>query len=167
MPLSHSASALQALYRVFVQPALSQRPTHPSPFQLPLRLRSAPTSHAPPHPSLTLTQRRSFKKRAPPSRVVRTTPYDEEIRSTYINLVAPDGTFQPSQRLSAILWTYDRKTHHLVQVKPGSPSPGTANSDPDSIPTCKVVSKKELREREQQLEQSKKRQKRQLASSKV
>lgn len=124
----HLATPAQALYRVFVQPALSaplQRPVHRAPSILPSTLSS---------------QVRHAGKYRPP--VARTHKYDEEIGYTHINLVDESGTFHESLRLKNVLRDFDRTTHHLVAVGPANPN------DPASIPTCKILSKESLREAE-------------------
>ncbi|KAJ9638770.1 hypothetical protein H2199_006630 [Coniosporium tulheliwenetii] len=124
----HLGPPAQALYRVFVQPALSAplpRPIRPCPPTIPRAL---------------LAQVRHAGKYRPP--VARTQKYDEEIGSAYINLVDDSGTFHQSIRMRDVLRDFNRDTHHLVAVSPADPN------DPSSLPTCKILSKESLREAE-------------------
>lgn len=152
MVATHAASPLQALYRVFVLPNLIQslppRSLHP-------RIYSARTS------KLQQQQQRSFsasyrhlaKTRAAET---RTQKWDEEIRSRLILLVNENGTIDTSPRTRFdVLNTLDRKTHRLVQLSPDEPG------NPDYVPTCKIISKKES------YEQNKKKKKQAAAKGKA
>ncbi|KAF9630367.1 putative translation initiation factor protein [Lasiodiplodia theobromae] len=141
----HISTTTQALFRVFVQPTIAAAPSTPRAASSLIRPSTAPTAgvlFAPafaPH-----NQRRTaIKYRAP---VERTTPYDEEIGSRWINLVDADGVFHPRQSIRKVLDDMDRITNHLVQVVP-------AQKDAEfPFPVCKVVAKNVLREQERQKE---------------
>lgn len=139
MNTRHATTAAQALYHVFVAPALSKtQPQHiltSSPIRISShhhQLRSF--SH---HPS------RHAKTRAPEQ---RTQKWDNEIASPLIYLVDPTtnqirdpetGALpDPITRFDA-LNSLDPKTHRLIQLSPDEPS------NPDFIPVCKIVGKKE------------------------
>ncbi|KAL2357471.1 hypothetical protein BJ546DRAFT_964253 [Cryomyces antarcticus] len=128
----------QALYRVFVRPELSVSPirinTKLSPPPQPCQRQPIPHSHG---RAFSHTPRLGFKVRAP---VNRTQLYDEEIASQIVLVVDEAGKLQPPQTRFDVLRSFDRKTHHLVQVSPLSPS-----GDP---PTCKILAKQSLREAE-------------------
>lgn len=123
----HLGPPAQALYRVFIQPALS------APLPRPICRSPPPTIPRPP-----LFQARYAGKYRPP--VARTHKYDEEIGSAYVNLVDDSGTFHQSVRMRDVLRDFNRDTHHLVAVSPADPN------DPSSLPTCKILSKESLRE---------------------
>lgn len=123
----------QALFRVFVQPTISVATPRAA-----SRIRPQ-LSIAPAFVQLPPQRRTAIKYRPP---VERTTPYDEEIGSRFVNLVDTKGVFQPRQRLDHILYSMDRDMDHLVQV-----AVAEENSE-HPFPTCKIVSKEQLREQD-------------------
>ncbi|KKY27799.1 putative translation initiation factor [Diplodia seriata] len=135
----HISATAQALFRVFIQPTIAVAPTTtPRAASSLLRPSAAPAIFIPalsPH-----SQRRTAAKYRPP--VERTTPYDEEIASIYVNVVDEEGVFRPGERLTHVLAAMDRVTNHLVQLSP--PLEGSEHP----FPVCKVVSKSALREEE-------------------
>lgn len=137
----HISTTTQALFRVFVQPTIAAAPSTPRAASSLLRPSTAPTAGVLFAPAFTPhNQRRTAIKYRPP--VERTTPYDEEIGSLWINLVDADGVFHPRQSIRKVLDDMDRVTNHLVQLVPaqeGAEFP---------FPVCKVVAKSVLREQE-------------------
>ncbi|KAK4504714.1 hypothetical protein PRZ48_002676 [Zasmidium cellare] len=134
MKTRHTSTAAQALYHVFVAPALSkpqstQRFTRLQPTQ---QLR--PFSQTPSHLA---------KTRAPEQ---RTQKWDTEITAKQIYLVDPvtnqlrdptTGELPFPRTRWDVLNSIDPKTHRLVQL---------SNDEPDNynfIPVCKIVDKKE------------------------
>ncbi|KAA6408463.1 MAG: hypothetical protein FRX48_07545 [Lasallia pustulata] len=61
---------------------------------------------------------------------------DENINAGEVHLVSPDGKLQPTQPLSTILSSFDRKEYFLVQVSP---------PDADQTPVCKILKKETFR----------------------
>lgn len=139
MPPKHLAGTAQALYRVFIAPSIAS----PSAPRAAIRLSPALAEVRP-----ATSQLRTFTKRASgtavPGRAKPATtqyPVDGAIKSDHINLVTEEG-FQRDVPTKDVLRTVNRATHHLVQV-----APANAN-DPFSLPTCKVISKIDLRAQE-------------------
>ncbi|EKG20495.1 Translation initiation factor 3 [Macrophomina phaseolina MS6] len=136
------ASTAQALYRVFIQPSISTS-----------ALRATTTSSL--RPTLPVTpsfirlppQRWTAVKYRPAARPE--SPYDEKICSELINLVDSEGVFHPGVPLISTLQTFDRASHHLVQV---DVSPEDSEHP---YPICKVVDKATLREQERQMAKTK------------
>ncbi|TKA54563.1 hypothetical protein B0A55_13355, partial [Friedmanniomyces simplex] len=125
-----SRSSAQALYRIFVGPALSS--VHPTRH---LVQQAPASSHIAPHNSTPLPtsqrHRRLFsttpplstKTRAP---VQRTQKWDEEITARLIQLVDPETSAllddgAPRTRYD-VLKTLDKRTHRLIQLSP-DPTP--------------------------------------------
>ncbi|KAK5167507.1 uncharacterized protein LTR77_007206 [Saxophila tyrrhenica] len=126
MHTKHLASPAQALFRVFVQPALSHRapPTAviQQSFKGAQRIRQQPSACSRP---LSTTTARLAKTRAPS---VRKELWDEEITGRLVYLVNQETgkifdpeTGRPPEpvRREELMRNMDRKTHRLVQVAPG------------------------------------------------
>ncbi|KAF2733947.1 hypothetical protein EJ04DRAFT_403580, partial [Polyplosphaeria fusca] len=116
-----------ALYRVFIAP--TQRPTLPKPTPLPL----LPTTPIRPRVWNSKNTRRHA--------ISDHYTLDAAIDHPYINLVDATGTFQPAIAITRALSSYNRTSHHLVLVSPGTPGA----IGPDALPICKIVSKIEIR----------------------
>ena len=130
MQPSHLLATRQALYRVFVFPFQA----HNSSIPLALRPRASQRLQC-------FHQRRPYAKYRPP--VQRTQAYDEEIQSQFVHIVDSSGKLGPAITRFDALHSFDRQTHHLVQVAPLLESdPATGEPTP---PVCKVISKEELR----------------------
>ncbi|KAI9860755.1 MAG: hypothetical protein M1813_005678 [Trichoglossum hirsutum] len=69
----------------------------------------------------------------------RRLPRDEEILASSVHLVDENGTFHPPTPVRKLLASFDRKLYHLVAVSP---------IESGQTPICKIVSRKELRDRE-------------------
>ncbi|CAK3979235.1 hypothetical protein B0A50_07601 [Lecanosticta acicola] len=148
MHTNHTTRAsLQALYRIFVLPALSRPNTQRS------------IRHAIPPQTTTPTSIRAFSQTAtqnsksrPPEK--RAQNWDHEIRAREIYLIDPI-TNRRSERTHTrfdILKSLDLRTHRLVQVTP--------DDDKDHpIPLCKVVNKKEAFDQERKRKEETKEQK--------
>ncbi|KAI9777845.1 MAG: hypothetical protein M1839_008522 [Geoglossum umbratile] len=80
--------------------------------------------------SRTYAQAASLKRRL---------PRDEEIPAGEVRLVDENGAFHPPAPVRQLLASFDRRLYHLVAVSP--PRVG-------ETPVCKIISRKELRERE-------------------
>jgi translation initiation factor IF-3 len=133
-------STSRALYRVFVAPNLA--PSHPVLHRAPPHLTRLPPVFPQIHKRAI-----SYKKKAPTRNYDAKEFYtlDNDIEGSDVNLVDADGVFHPNVTLADALRKYNRVTHHLLLV-----SPGTVDefgiSDPNDLPTCKVVTKINLRD---------------------
>lgn len=144
MRAKHLGSTSRALYDVFVFPSLSQASPAlpPSVYAAPkTTTTSQPREHATTsHRSFTTSLHRHVKTRAPE---VRTEKWDEEIQSAQIYIVdASTGRIseRPMTRYD-VLARMDRMTHRLIQVGE-APGPSDAFSA-NTIPVCKIMSKKD------------------------
>lgn len=70
---------------------------------------------------------------------------DSAIQAENINLVDQHGEFHKSVPLNEALTNFDRTTHCLVEVNPGKVDE-LGRPDPENPPTCRVMSKMELRD---------------------
>jgi translation initiation factor IF-3 len=150
MPPTHLAGTARALYRVFIQPS---QHACASPLRQPISLLAK---------AIVVTPTRRHKSWATP--IQDTFVVDENIRSTYINLVQDDG-FHPACRLRDTLRGIDRENFHVVLVSKASGALPTPN-DPTSLPTCKILPKQELRVRGRTKDKQMRKQKTVLASGK-
>lgn len=66
-------------------------------------------------------------------------PINEAINAPYVQLVNAENSLEPPVRLSKVLSSFDHREYFLVQVSPGAP---------DRPPVCKILNKKETRDRE-------------------
>ncbi|KAF2087373.1 hypothetical protein K490DRAFT_15780, partial [Saccharata proteae CBS 121410] len=133
MSKRYVSSSARMLYQVFIQPSQPSTRT--------LRTPTAAVATFP-KPSTTpfLIHRRTYawrKAKAEPEKAHYIV--DEKIGSRLINLIGHDGTFHREQRLDVVLRGMDRVTHNLVMLQPGS------NAE---LPTCKILTKGEVREME-------------------
>lgn len=142
MPPFHLSSTSRALYRVFIAPTLHQTPTSRIlPFtrpNLPFRTASLPQT-------LILARSKHYKKKDT-ERHALTDHYvlDNAIQASHINMVDADGVFHTYIPFDEARRSYNRVTHHLMQVTPGEVDM-FGRSDPENPPVCKVVSKMDLR----------------------
>lgn len=141
MPPHHPSGSIQALYRVFVQPNLSNASPrqHLQSIRPQLRPRTAHTRQFTTTPS-------SLARYTPAVAETRTEKWDEEITSPQIYLVDPvTKTISPSpQTRFDILSRLDRNTHRLVH-------PGDAFFN--GLPVCKIIDKKEAYTRQKQMKE--------------
>ncbi len=90
-----------------------------------------------------------------PATVIQRQPLAEEfildsaITSPWVNFVHPDGYFETNVSVKTTMSSIDRKTHHLVQVSPGKSGDELDESDPLRLPTCRVMSKIDLRAKQE------------------
>ncbi|KAH8724160.1 hypothetical protein GQ44DRAFT_760581 [Phaeosphaeriaceae sp. PMI808] len=141
----HFSSTTRALYRVFVAPNLRTKTS------IPLLYAPAfapPSSHPyqPPRP-YPHTSIRTKTYTVDKQRHAITDHYvlNNAIESARINFVDEHGKYNPNVAIEDALSVVNKTTHYLVQMTPvkvddfGTP-------DPDSLPTCRIVSKMALRE---------------------
>lgn len=137
----HLTATSRALYRVFIAPNLSAK----SPL---LGQRPSILAHSPAVVPQTPIRYKTYKKSERAGRNALSDQYtlDGAINASHINLIDESGAFQPNfptQRVS-----YNRVTHHLVLLQPGRVDE-FGRSDPDHLPTCKIMSKMDLRAQHQ------------------
>lgn len=157
------ALTAQALYDVFILPAYQTSTTANT-----IRQRYLPRSRELPRATLS-GQRRAFagsagrwsKTREPEK---RTQKWNEEIDSRFVMLVDPETNALPRdpetneiigrpQTRWDVLNRLDLKTHRLVQLTPDEPN------NPNFIPVCKIISKKEMFDAEKRQRENSRKQK--------
>ncbi|KAF2799311.1 hypothetical protein K505DRAFT_321206 [Melanomma pulvis-pyrius CBS 109.77] len=139
MPPIHIASTSRALYRVFIAPTLTI-PLRPQPSIL---IFSTPTLLP-----ITTTRPKSYKKPAVRHALSDHFTYDSAITSPRINMVDASGVFRNNISLSTAQSSFNRTTHHLVQLTEGKVDE-YGHPDLEDLPTCKVISKMDLRAQHQ------------------
>ncbi|KAF2397906.1 hypothetical protein EJ06DRAFT_514608 [Trichodelitschia bisporula] len=146
-----------ALFRVFILPLLP--PSPPS-----LTLHRSASKYAEKLARRAAEGQLPSKLRPPPTLKTANAPRfprDEEIHSVYIGLVDRQGEYHDSVRLRDVLRGLDRVSEHLVMVQ--EPEPGTMD-----LPTCRIYTKTELREKELgRLEAAKRQAKTQRSGKKI
>ncbi|KAF2475074.1 uncharacterized protein BDR25DRAFT_300939 [Lindgomyces ingoldianus] len=144
MPPFHFSSTSRALFRVFVAPNLAAScrtavsPTHsffPAPHAA-LALPGLP---------LTPIRTKVFKKDTQRHALSDAYTLDTAINSPTINLVDLRGQFHRRTALTSALASLDRNLYHILQVSPGKVD-AWGTPDPENPPTCKVISKMDLRQ---------------------
>ncbi|USP78100.1 hypothetical protein yc1106_05374 [Curvularia clavata] len=148
MPPTHISGTSRALYRVFIAPSLRNTTSIPllyAPAFAPST--SASTSLASSTPSLTSRTSIRTKKYTKDTRRHALSDYyilDNAIQANRINFVDEDGKFYKNVPLDEVLASVQKTTHHLVQMTPGKVDE-FGQADPDNLPTCRVISKMDLR----------------------
>lgn len=129
------SSTSRALYRVFVAPNLpTASPLRPS--------RACVISSSNAIPQTTIRAKSYGKKDNSRHALSDYYTFDNAITASFVNLVDADGAFRaavPTNRIS-----YNRVTHSLVQISPGKVDEFGV-PDPQNLPTCKIMTKMELR----------------------
>lgn len=146
MAVPHAQGTFEALYRVFVLPALANNAAHRT---LPRTVRRVPPLPRPHQRRFSASPFHAVKTRAPET---RTQKWNEEIKAQSLYLVDPatgKREEEPRTRYD-ILNRLNRDTHRLVQLSPDEPD------NPNFIPVCKVTSKKEQYEIEQKAKKAQK-----------
>ncbi|EOA90562.1 hypothetical protein ACJQWK_07776 [Exserohilum turcicum] len=152
MPPTHISGTSRALYRVFIAPSLRTSTSIPllyAPAFAPSA--SLPTSLASSTPSLAPRTTIRTKKYTKDTRRHALSDYyviDNAIEADRINLVDENGQFHSDVDLDEALDSFDKVTHHLVQMTPGKVDE-YGQVDPESLPTCRVISKIDLRTQHQ------------------
>lgn len=148
-PAHHISSTSRALYRVFVLPNLRTTsngipiqfapafaPTYGPP-SIPI---ASPAAH--PH---TQVRHKSYARKD--TRRHALSDYytiDNAIQAPRVNFVDTQGRFFEDVATLDALGSFNRTTHHLVQVTPGKVDEH-GDPDPAHPPVCRVVSKMDLR----------------------
>lgn len=146
-PTHHISSTSRALYRVFVLPNL-RTASNGIPVQFAPAF--APT-YGPPSipiaPTLPSTQVRHKSYTRKDTRRHALSDYftiDNAITAPRVNFVDDQGRFFEDVATLDALSSFNKVTHHLVQVTPGKVD-AAGDPDPDHPPVCRVVSKMDLR----------------------
>ncbi|KAL4782021.1 translation initiation factor IF-3, C-terminal domain-containing protein [Aspergillus varians] len=122
-------SISQALRQTFLVPQTLPRPQF---FRCP-----------PVQPSSQIRLRHWNPRNGPPNQAAKPEELkDEAIRADYIQIVNEDNKLDPPVRLTSVLSSIERPAHFVLQVAPGAR---------DKPPICKIVNRRELRERERAL----------------
>jgi len=151
MPPTHISGTSRALYRVFIAPNLRNTTSIPLLYAPAFAPTSSPTSLSSSTPSLTSrTSTRGIKYTKDTRRHAISDYYviDQAIEADIINLVDEEGVFHNNVPLDEALTSFNKVTHHLVQMTPGKYDED-GNLDPNSLPTCRVISKIDLRAQHQ------------------
>ncbi|KAF2203247.1 hypothetical protein GQ43DRAFT_438955 [Delitschia confertaspora ATCC 74209] len=139
MPPFHLSGTSRALYRVFIAPTLpiSSRTLQPSLF-IPSSSRFLPQ----------LQHRTKTYKKKDTARHALSDYYvfDAAIDAPVIHFIDETGNRHPFMPKDHALRHLDPKTHHLLQVTPGSRD-SFDKPDPSNPPTCRIISKLDLRVR--------------------
>jgi len=143
MPPTHLSSTSRALYRVFVLPSLRTPTTIPLCYA-PAFTRPYPSQYLPVTSSHTSIRTKSYTRDTQRHALTDHYVLDTAIEADRINYVDHDGKYYPDIVLREALDETDRTKYYLVQVAPGLVD-AFGNADPDNLPTCRVVSKMELR----------------------
>ncbi|KAI5359031.1 Putative translation initiation factor 3 [Septoria linicola] len=149
--IRHTSSTVQALYQVFVVPALLQSSASRT---LPKQLPASSLTRSQPRLARPFSSTTSCLAK---TRVAeeRTQKWNEEISARIIQLVDPETNklSEPVTKFD-ILNSLDQKTHRLVQLSPDQPG------NRSFVPACKIVSKKETYEAEKRAKEAAKEKKR-------
>jgi translation initiation factor IF-3 len=141
MPPTHISGTSRALYRVFIAPNLRTSTT------IPLLYCPAFAPNTRSTPSLTSRTSIREKKYTKDTRRHALSDYyviDSAIEADVVNVVNADGTFHNGVPLDEALRSINKTTHHLVQLTPGK-FDEAGRPDPENLPTCRVISKIDLR----------------------
>ncbi|KNG45806.1 translation initiation factor if-3 [Stemphylium lycopersici] len=150
MPPTHISGTSRALYRVFIAPTLRSTTSVPliyAPAFAPAS--SNPTSLVSSSSTPSLGPRTTIrtKKYTKDTRRHALSDYyviDNAIEADDINLVDEDGKFHSNVPLDEALTSFNKMSHHLVQMTPGKVDE-FGQADPQNLPTCRVISKMDLR----------------------
>jgi translation initiation factor IF-3 len=147
MPPAHISSTSRALYRVFVAPTLRTTsaaiPIHYAPAFAPAF--ALPSANPLSQSSIrTKTYTKDTRRHAISDYYV----IDAAINSPRVNLVDADGQFHNDVPLEDALSSFNKVTHHLVQMSPGQVDE-VGRPDPEHRPVCRVISKMNLRAQHQ------------------
>ncbi|KAJ4334674.1 hypothetical protein N0V87_006710 [Didymella glomerata] len=148
-PTHHISSTSRALYRVFVLPNLRTPSSSGIPIQFApafaptygppsIPIPSAPLSH-------TQVRHKSFARKD--TRRHALSDYftlDNAISAPRVNFVDASGTFFQDVATLDALNSFNKVTHHLVEVSAGRVDE-FGNPDPEHRPVCRVISKIDLR----------------------
>src|SRR5262245_3725168 len=140
MACYHLKSTSRALYRVFVAPNLSKAvlPIHHG-------STSSLVSRWPSFVPQTSVRLKTYKRKDTRRHAISDHyTLDTAIAASHINLVSETGAFKPNVPIDEALSSYNRVTHHLVQMSPGRVDE-FGRSDPEHLPTCKIMLKMDLR----------------------
>lgn len=136
----HLTTTSRALYRVFVAPNLAPRLSIPNQYAPTLR-RNVPLLPITPVRTKIGGPRKKPAKRQALSDMYT---FDNAIQAEVINLIDEDGTFVPNVHYDDAMRRVNRVTHHLLLISEGRTNE-FGEQDPNYPPTCKIISKMDLR----------------------
>ncbi|KAF1849550.1 uncharacterized protein K460DRAFT_404764 [Cucurbitaria berberidis CBS 394.84] len=148
MPPTHISGTSRALYRVFVAPNLRATSSIPILYAPAFAPSHHSRSQTPSLISRTCIRTKKYTKDTRRHALSDYFVIDRAIEADNINLVDKDGTFHNSVPLSEALSSFNKVTHHLVQMSAGKVD-NLGRIDSLNIPTCRVISKMELRAQHQ------------------
>ncbi|KAJ4351235.1 uncharacterized protein N0V89_006574 [Didymosphaeria variabile] len=136
----HLTSTSRALYRVFVAPSLAPR------LQVPRQYAPTFSRNVPLLPITTVRTKIGGPRKAPAKRQALSDMYtfDNAIQANEINLIDERGNFNPNVYYNDAMRKFNRVTHHLLLISEGRTNE-FGEQDPEHLPTCKIISKMELR----------------------
>ncbi|KAL1799390.1 hypothetical protein ACET3X_003427 [Alternaria dauci] len=146
-PAHHISGTSRALYRVFIAPSLRTTTSIPLLYAPAFAPTSSPNSLSSSTASLTnRSSTRGIKYTKDTRRHAISDYYviDRAIEADFINFVDEDGVFHKNVPLDEALSSINKFTQHLVQMAPGKYDEN-GELDPESLPTCRVISKINLR----------------------
>ena len=134
----HLTSTSRALYRVFVAPNLVPRPQ--------ISIQHAPACQRAPFLPITSVRTKMGSRKPPAKRQAISDLYtfDRAIHAEHINLIDLNGDFHPNIPMDQATRKINRVTHHILLVSDGKVDE-FGRQDPNQLPTCKVISKMDLR----------------------
>lgn len=150
-PAHHISGTSRALYRVFIAPNLRNTTSIPLLYAPAFAPTSSPNFLSSSTPSLTSrTTTRGIKYTKDTRRHAISDYYviDKAIEADFINLVDEEGAIHKNVPLQEALSSINKVTHHVVQMVPGKYDQD-GFLDPESLPTCRVISKINLRAQHQ------------------
>ncbi|KAF2710034.1 hypothetical protein K504DRAFT_466475 [Pleomassaria siparia CBS 279.74] len=136
MPPISLPSTSRALYRVFIAPTLTT-----SNFT-PIRIHQLPAVHLLPSQNVRQV---SYKKPAVRQNLSDVFTFDNAITSPRVNYIDTSGVFHANVPLSRAQSSFNRALFYLVQVSEGKVDEFGLHLSPEDLPTCKVISKIDLR----------------------
>ncbi|KAG9193579.1 hypothetical protein G6011_03614 [Alternaria panax] len=150
-PTHHISGTSRTLYRVFIAPNLRNTTSIPLLYAPAFAPTSSPNSLSSSMPSLaSRTSTRGLKYTKDTRRHAISDYYviDKAIEADFINLVDEEGVFHRNVPLDEALASLNKVTHHLVQMTEGKYDE-EGYLDPENLPTCRVISKIDLRAQHQ------------------
>lgn len=144
MPPTHISGTSRALYRVFILPTLRAPTSVPLQFAPAFAPLISQPSLSPSLTSRTSIRQKTYAKDTQRHALQDHYIFDGAIENGRINFVDEHGRYNPDIYLADALYKVNRTTHYLVQMTPQK-FDEYGNLDRDDVPTCRVVSKIDLR----------------------
>ncbi|KAF1835594.1 hypothetical protein BDW02DRAFT_567921 [Decorospora gaudefroyi] len=165
MPPTHMSSTSRALYRVFIAPNIRSTISIPLLYVPAFAPSAANSVSTPPLTSRTSIRTKVYAKDTRRHALSDSYTIDSAINAHLINLVDEEGSFHREVPLHKALSSFNKVTHHLIQVSAGKVDE-FGNPDPEDVPTCRVISKMDLRAQHERKLESMRRQSKSQSSVK-